>query len=157
MKQIITKAEVVSLAFSDGEYLCPDVISSADIDSVVEKWIEPVVGDALLERVAEGGYVDFAEQYLKPTVAAYVRCQVQPRLNVVTAQAGLAVPVGSYRKAADESVRGELLLSLKARAKALRARLSEYLESHFEEFAEYDKRHNILNRCSCDGGIVQIH
>lgn len=157
MKQIITPSEVKALAFADGEYLASEVIAVADIDAVIEQWILPVVGEGLLEAVAEGGYTEMVENYLKPAIAAFVRCLVQPRLNTVTGQAGLAVPVGSYRKAADEQARKELSSSLMVRAKALRRALSGYLESHSDQIAEYDPEQNILNRCSCYGGVVQIH
>ena len=45
---IITSAQVVDIAFSDGGYLSPDAIAEADIASAVERWVKPVVGEALL-------------------------------------------------------------------------------------------------------------
>ena len=157
MKQIITQAEVKALAFSDGEYVNSDVIALADIDAAIEQWILPVVGADVLEAVARGLYSEFVEKHLKPTIAAFVRCLVQPRLNAVTGQAGLAMPVGSYHKAADEQARKELSHSLMVRAKALRRAMSEYLENHTAQIAEYCPEENVLNRCSCYGGFVQIH
>ena len=53
---IITPAEVVELAFSDGGYLAPDVIAEADIAVAVERWVEPVVGEGVLQAVADGKY-----------------------------------------------------------------------------------------------------
>ncbi len=156
MKQIITQAEVVALAFSDGEYVAPEVIAVADIDAATKRWILPVVGQALWEAVAAGRYKELADEYLKPALAAFTRCVVQPRLNVVTGQAGLAMPVGSYHKAADEQARGELMRALVARAKALRDSMSDYLESNAAEIMEYDPKQNVLNRCRCYGGFVQI-
>lgn len=157
MIELITQAEVKALAFSDGEYISPEVISKADINAAIEQWVLPVAGADLLEAVAEGSYEEFLQSYLKPTIAAFTRCLVQPRLNTVTGQAGLAVPVGSYHKAADEAARKELMHSLMVRAKALRASMSEYLEGHRGQMSEYDPKQNVLNRCSCYGGIVQIH
>ena len=156
MSELITQAEVVALAFTDGEYISPEVIAKADIDAAVSKWIKPVVGQAMLLAVEDGKYAEFAEKHLKPTIAAFVRCLVQPRLNVVTGQAGLAVPVGSYHKAADEEARRGLLRSLMGRATALQIDMSEYLEANVEKFPEYDPRENVLNRCRCYGGFVQI-
>ena len=157
MKQIITQSEVKALAFSDGEYLQSEVIAKMDIDAAIEQWILPVAGEGVLEAAAEGRYEEFTESYLKPTIAAFTRCLVQSRLNTVTGHAGLAVPVGSYHKAADADARRELMHSLTVRAKALRQAMSEYLESHAGEMSEYDPKKNVLNRCSCYGGIVQIH
>ena len=156
MSELITQAEVVALAFTDGEYLSPNVIAKADISAAVNRWIKPVVGQALLWAVKDGEYAEFAEKHLKPTIAAFVRCLVQPRLNVVTGQAGLATPVGSYHKAADEEARRALLRSLVGRATALRAEMSDYLEANADKIGEYDPKQNVLNRCRCYGGFVQI-
>ena len=156
MSELITQAEVVALAFTDGEYISPSVIAKSDIDAVMSRWIKPVVGQALLCAVEDGKYAEFAEKHLKPTIAAFVRCMVQPRLNVVTGQAGLATPVGSYRKAADEEARRALLRSLVSRATALQTDMSNYLEANAGKFGEYDPRDNVLNRCRCYGGFVQI-
>ena len=50
---IITPSEVVAVAFSDGAYLPPEVIAEEDIAVAVERWIKPVVGEGVLQAVAE--------------------------------------------------------------------------------------------------------
>lgn len=157
MAELITAEEVIAIAFTDGQYIDAGVIARCDIDAAIERWVVPVVGRALLEAVAEGKYEELREHYLKPVIALYTRQQVQPRLNVSTSQAGLSVVTTSSRKAADEAARCELQRSLKARAKFLRQRLEEYLDEHKAELTEYDEKQNILKRCRCDGGFVQIH
>lgn len=155
-QNIITPAEVVAIAFSDGEYLAPDVITEADIVAATEHWIRPITGQALLEAVAAGGYAELREAHLSPTVALCTRLMVQPRLNVQTSQLGLSTPAGSHRKAAERSAREELRRALRLRAQSMRRRLSEYLEQNAAQIPEYDPKQNILNRCSIDGGFVQI-
>lgn len=157
MEKIITPQEVVKLAFTDGEYLSPEVIAEADIDAVVERWILPVVGASLIKAVATGAYAAFAEGYLKPTLAAYVRLEVQPRLNVATSQMGLTIPTTTHRKVADEALRRELMVALKRRAEALSRRMSRYLDDKADEMPEYIPSENVLKRSSCYGGFVQIH
>jgi hypothetical protein len=157
MAELITAEEVIAIAFTDGQYIDAGVIAQCDIDAAIERWVVPVVGRALLEAVAEGKYEELREHYLKPVIALYTRQQVQPRLNVSTSQAGLSVVTTSSRKAADEAARRELQRSLKARAKFLRQRLEEYLDEHKAELTEYNEKQNILKRCRCDGGFVQIH
>lgn len=157
MTQLITAAEVVAIAFTDGEYIPQGCIAQSDIDAAVERWVKPVVGKALLEAIEQGSYAELKESYLKPVVALYTRLVVQPRLNVSTSPLGLTVASSSSRKGADEAARRELRLSIKERAHFLRQRLIEYIEEHSDEIAEYDKSKNILNRCRCDGGFVQIH
>ena len=157
MKQsIITPQQVVEIAFSDGGYLSPDAIAQVDIEAAAERWVKPVVGEALLEAVEAGRYEELREEYLKPALALYTRLLVQPRLNVATSQLGLTVSVGSAGKVAEASHRSELMQALRTRARTALRALSHYLDSHVGQFAEYDPRKNVLNRCSCDGGFVQI-
>jgi hypothetical protein len=153
---IITSAQVVDIAFSDGGYLSPDAIAEADIASAVERWVKPVVGEALLEEVVAGKYEELREEFLSPVVAFYTRLLVQQRLNAVSSQAGLAVSVGTNCKVAEESLRREHLRAIKLRARTALKALSDYLNAHADEIAEYEPQCNILNRCSCDVGIVQI-
>ena len=155
--KIISPAEVVALAFSDGGYVAPEVVAQADITAAIERWIRPVVGDALLSAVQGGAYAELAEEYLRPAVAAYVRLALQPRLNVATSQLGLCAPNSSHLKAADAVARRELMRSLRTRASTLLRRLSTHLEQNKGAFKEYSSKDNILNRCSYDGGFVQIY
>ena len=153
---IISPAEVVAYAFADGDYLASEAITAMDIDMAIERWVEPVVGEPLLEAVAQGRYGEMKERYLLPAVATATRLMVQPRLNASTSQLGLSTVVGGNRKSADESLRGEHTRAVKVLARTALRSLSDYLEQHAKQFGEYDSAHNILNRCSCDGGFVQI-
>ena len=144
------------MAFSDGAYIAADAISDADIEAAIERWVVPVTGRKLLQAVERGSYSEMSNSYLKPCVAAFTRLMVQPRLSAVTSQLGVAAPASSSHKSADESMRRELMASLRVRAKALRRRLSNYLDENGRQMAEYNSEDNVLNRCSCDGGIVQI-
>lgn len=155
-KSIITPTEVVATAFSDGGYVAPEAIAEIDIVAATERWIVPVVGEALLESVAEGKYEELKSQYIAPAVALYTRLLVQPRLNVATNQLGLTAPALSH-KAAERTAREELQRALKIRARTALRHLSEYLDKNAAQFAEYTPSKNILKRCSCDGGFVQIH
>lgn len=157
MRDIITTAEVLSLAFGDGAYIAPELITPTDIETATHRWVTPVVGQSLIDAVKDGRYATFAEEYLKPTVALFVRYTVQPRLNASTSQMGLGVQVSSSRKAADEAARRELMQSLLAEARAALKRMSQYLEENSQQMAEYNPSKNILKRCSIDGGFVQIH
>ena len=153
---VITPAEVVEVAFSDCGYLSSDVVAEADIAVAVERWITPVVGEPLLEAVAAGRYAELKSDYLLPAIALYTRLVVQPRLNGATGQLGLTVVGASTQRAASDGVRQELQRAIKERASGALKRLSRYLDEHADEIAEYDEKCNILKRCSCDGGFVQI-
>jgi len=156
MNGIITPAEAVRLAFTDGEYVSPDVIGEADIETAIRRRIEPVTGHALCEAMRKGAYPDFVREYAAPALALCVRLAVQPRLNAATGQTGLAVPAGANRRAADTQTRAELMRALRTRAREAVRRMSDRLEADAASMAEYDPERNILKRCCCDGGIVQI-
>ncbi|MBQ2373758.1 MAG: hypothetical protein II299_01425 [Alistipes sp.] len=153
---IVTPAEVIALAFSDGGYVAAENIGEVDIATAVRRWVKPVVGEALLGAVTLSRYKELRDEYLKPTVALYTRLLVQPRLNAVTSQLGLTVAAGASSKVAEASLREEHLRAIKTRAHAALRALSDYLNDHVEEISEYNPKENVLNRCSCDGGFVQI-
>ena len=119
------------MAFSDGGYIPAEAIAEIDITMATERWVVPVVGQALLEKVAEGEYAELKSDYIAPAVAFYTRYLAQP-------------------------AREELRRSLKARAQTALKRLSEYLDANTQLFAEYNPAKNILKRCSFDGGFVQV-
>lgn len=157
VESIITPAEVISLAFSDGGYLPADAIAEVDIVAATERWVRPVVGQMLLEKILAGDYAELKSDYVAPAVALYTRFLVQPRLNVATNALGLSAPATSSLKAADKVAREELQRALKIRARTALRLLSEHLEQNREQYAEYNPSENILNRCTCDGGFVQIY
>lgn len=156
IKSIITPAEVVATAFADGGYLPPEHISEADIVAATDRWVLPVVGQALLAAVAEGKYSALRDEYLLPAVAFYTRYLVQPRLNAATSGLGLTVVTGTSHKAADKSAREELQRALKISARAALRRLSDYLDEQAEQMAEYEPSKNVLHHCCCEGGFVNV-
>ena len=156
MDNIISTSEALHLAFADGGYIPPEIISEADIHTATKRWVEPVVGEKLLKRVAEGGYEQLKNDYIAPTIALYTRLVVQPKINVMSSLGGLTSAQSSSRKAADESSRKELSRELRRDAQTLLRALSDYLNQNESQFKEYKKSENVLNRCSTDGGFVQI-
>lgn len=156
MTQIITPKEVVEIAFTDGEYISSESIAASDIEAAAERWVVPVVGRGVMEAAAAGQYGELKENYLKPAIALYTRCLLQPRLNVSTSMLGLGSPSSTHRKAADKHHSQELMEALRKRARTTLRRLSEYMQEHKAEIVEYDPKCNILNRCSTDGGFIQI-
>lgn len=154
--KIITVAEVIDIAFSDVAYIEPLTISDADVAVATSRWIAPVVGEALLGAVAAGRYAELRDEYLKPAIALHTRLVVQPRMNACAGQLGLSVVAATTQRAADEELRKEYMRALRERAKASLRRLSDYLDDHADEVTEYDAKCNILKRCRCDGGFVQV-
>ncbi|MBR5877161.1 MAG: hypothetical protein IKZ11_01190 [Alistipes sp.] len=156
MDNIISAERVIELAFADGGYIPKEIVSQADIRLATERWVKPVVGQELLQRVLAGDYVELREEYIVPVVALYTRLVVQPKINVMSSFGGLTSAHSSSRKASDETSRKELQSRLREDAHSLLRALSDYLNQNQAQFKEYKKSENILNRCSTDGGFVQI-
>ena len=152
---IITPAEVLRLAFPDGGYVSSDAVGETDIAAAVERWVVPVAGRGVCAAVAAGSYPDLKE-LVAAAAAAATRLEIQPRLNVCTGQGGLTQVSNVYAEAAAESARIELMRSLRFEVRVSLRRLTEYLNENAASVPEYDPRRNVLNRCSTDGGFVQI-
>ena len=58
--------------------------------------------------------------------------------------------------ASPDTARRHLRRALLAQARTLLHRAAEHLRAHRDEFPEYDPENDIFNRCTTDGGFVQI-
>ena len=129
MNTLITPAQAVALAFADGEYLAPESVTQSDIAAAEQRYLVPVIGRLLYEKLLSGSHAGFTTEYLAAPAALFTRIALQPRL--------------------------ELQRSLRRQARTLLRRAAEHLETHAAEFPEYDPHKNILNRCTTDGNFVQ--
>ena len=156
MQTLITPAQVVALAFADGEYISPEALLEADIAAASHSYIEPVAGRALCDALVAGRYPELLADYVAPALAMAVRTLLQRALNVRTGQMGLVVPDISGAQAAVQSAAAELQRSLTERRRLLLGRLSDYLAANEEQFPEYDASHDAMRKCRIYGGFVQI-
>ena len=156
MNTLVTPLQVLKLAFGEGEYLPPEIIAEADIAGAEQRHIVPVVGRALYEKLLAGSYPDFRTDYLAAPAAFFTRIALQPRLDVRTGQCGTTAPKSAYAQPAGDTARRHLRRALLAQARTLLHRAAEHLRAHRDEFPEYDPENDIFNRCTTDGGFVQI-
>ena len=156
MNTLITTTQLLQQAFGSGEYLPPDTFSEADIAAAEERYLLPVIGPALHERLLAGDYADLRDSYLARPLALFTRLMIQPRLDIRTGQCGTSAPKSSWGQPADEEARRRQCRALRAEARSLLHRAVRYLDRHREEFPEYRPERNILKRCTTDGGFVQI-
>lgn len=155
MNTLITPAQVVALAFADGEYLAPETVTQGDIAAAEQRYIVPVVGRRLYEKLLAGAHAGFTTEYLAAPAALFTRIALQPRLDVRTGQCGTVAPKSTaYQPAGTQALR-DLQRSLRRQARTLLRRAAAHLEANAAEFPEYDPRENILNRCTTDGNFVQ--
>lgn len=155
MKTLITPLQVLRLAFGEGEYLPPESVTEADIAAAERRYLVPVIGLTLYEKLLGGACADFRTGYLEAPAALFTRAVLQPRLDVRTGQCGTVAPKSAaYQPAGPQALR-ELQRSLRRQARTLLRRAAGHLETHAAEFPEYDPHENILNRCTTDGNFVQ--
>ena len=148
MNTLITPAQAVALAFADGEYLAPESVTQSDIAAAEQRYIVPVIGRRLYEKLLAGSHASFTTEYLAAPAAFFTRIALQPRLDVRTGQCGTVAPKSAaYQPAGTQALRRQ--------ARTLLRRAAEHLETHAAEFPEYDPHENILNRCTTDGNFVQ--
>ena len=154
MNRLITPEKVIQLAFGEAEYLSEQAVSDADIVAATSRYIRPIIGQKLAERLVENSYPELLDEYVAPALAAAVRYMVQPLINLRTGDSGLVAPKGECFGTPSKEATAELQLRLKCRMRELLRRLSDHLNSN--SYAEYNADCNILNRCFIDGGVVQI-
>lgn len=156
MNTLVTPLQVLKLAFAEGDYLPAKTVTETDIAAAEQRYIVPVIGPALYERLLAGQYADLRAEYLAAPAALFTRVSLQPRLDIRTGQCGTTAPKSDSGQPAGDNARRELLRTLRTQARAMLRRASLHLRSHRSEFPEYDPVRDILNRCSTDGGFVQI-
>ena len=93
---------------------------------------------------------------LVAAILAYVSLALQPRLDIRTGQCGTTEPKSSWGQPADKEALRRQCRALRSEARTLLRRAVAYLEEHNREFPEYRPEKNTLNRCTTDGGFVQV-
>ena len=156
MNTLITPLQVLELAFRNGEILPPDTIGEADIAAAEARHVVPVIGTALHEKLLAGEHADFLAEYLAAPTALFTRLLLQPRLDIRTGQCGTTAPKTDWSQPADDEARLRQRNALRSEARTLLRRAAEHLENHRTEFPEYLSENNVLNRCTTDGGFVQV-
>lgn len=152
MKTLITPTEVMSLAFSAEEMYNVAVVTDLDIAAAEERYVRPIVGRELYDKLLAGDYPSLKDDYVAPLVATWTRYIVEPLL---ASRCDVCHEAGST--AAENEATAERCRSLRLRARTLSRALAEHLNSRAEDYPEYNPYANPLNRCSIDGNIVQVY
>lgn len=90
MTTLVTPREVIDLAFADGGYLPPEAIGTVDIAAAEARYLLPVTGPALWQKLAEGEYPTLREEFAAPAAACAVRVAMQPALDLHGGAGGTA-------------------------------------------------------------------
>ncbi len=154
MKTLITPLQVLKTAFGDGEILPPATIAEADIAAAEQRWIVPVIGRKLHDRLLAGVYPDLVTDCLAAPTALYTRALVQARLDVRTDRLGTAAPKPANGTAAGDEARRRLRRQLLEEARTLLQRATDHLATNKIRYPEYVADENRAARCSIAGGII---
>lgn len=153
MQTLISPQQVIALAFPDGEGVPPTAITRSDIAAAETRYIIPVTGQRLYDRLVSGSYPDLLGDYVAPAAALCTRLLLQPALHIRTGRMGSTSPKSELCQSASNAQRREQLRALRTRLRSLLRRLTEHLETG--KYSEYAPQENVLNRCSIDGSLVQ--
>lgn len=155
MQTLITPKQAVALAFADGEQVPPGAIDQNDLAAAETRYVVPVIGKTLYEKLLAGAYPELLAGYVAAPAALFARVVAQPRLDIRTGPDGLTAPKSDYYQPAGEAAARRLQRSLREKARTLLRRATAYIAAHGDDYPEYDAEQNIFNRCRIDGNLVQ--
>ncbi len=154
MNVMITPAEVVALAFGCGSELLCGEITEATIVAAERKYLVPVWGAKMVEKMKAGDYAALVEEWVRPALALYVKRLVLPSLAVKVGVAGVVSYLGEGFERVDEATLARLLRRTKADADALIDKAVEVVEASPEEYPDYCATDNVRHRVNVASGVV---
>ncbi len=154
MKLLITPAQVAEAAFRAPDFIQPEAVGEATILAAQQKFVRPVLGDALYEAVCRGDYPDLLADMIVPPLALYVKMLMLPSLAVQAGGAGVVEVHSKNLARAGNAKLHSALRRLRGDALALMRRAVRHIEASPAGYPEYDPALNILNRYSTEGGLV---
>lgn len=153
MNTLITCDEVARLAFSPDELINTNIVTEADILEAEERYLRPTMGEELIAAIYAGNYLDLRNDYVAPALAQWARYVAQP---LAEQRSAVCTNTSHYATYAKNEHLKLLLRTLRRKASTLSRRLGNYLDSHSDEYPEYNPDNNHLNHCSINGDIIQI-
>lgn len=150
MRNLITAQEVIDLAFAENSNMMAESISDTSIRIAEIKYIRPAFG-AMYTLLADK-YADYTNDYVKPALAYFVKCEIVSSIAIDMSNSGVAVANPQYQSAATDKQRQRLYDSEMSKAKTLLDFALEYIATHSEEFPDFSgeapKKHHRV------GGIL---
>jgi len=154
---LITAAEVVTLAFSDKNFLTGKILA-AHINIAHEGFLRPLLGDDfynhLTTETLTADDVILVNNYLKAPLAMYVRYIILPDVIAHMSNTGaqLVVPQGTI--SASDRQAGTLREQAKANAEILMASAIRYIETNYTLFPLYEFEQTIQAGTRLRGGVI---
>ena len=150
MRNLITSQEVIELAFAENSNMREDSISETSVRIAEIKYIRPAFG-AMYPLLADK-YADFTNDYVKPALAYFVKCEIVSSIAIDMSNSGVAVANPQYQSAATDKQRQRLYDSEMSKAKTLLDFALSYIAENKESFPDFSgeapKKHHRV------GGIL---
>lgn len=154
MRNLITSQEVIELAFAENSNMREESISDTSIRIAEIKYIRPAFG-AMYPLLADK-YADYTNDYVKPALAYFVKCEIVSSIAIDMSNSGVAVANPQYQSAATDKQRQRLYDSEMSKAKTLLDFALEYIATHSEEFPDFSgdapKKHHRVGGLLLGGG-----
>ena len=135
MANLITAQEVIELAFAENSNMREESISDTSIRIAEIKYIKPVFGN--MYSMLGTTYATFTNEYLKPALAYFVKCEIVSSIAIDMSNSGIAVANPQYQSAASDKQRQRLYDSEMSKAKVLLDDALAYISAHAEEFPDF--------------------
>lgn len=150
MRNLITAQEVIDLAFAENSNMMAESISDTAIRIAEIKYIRPAFG--VMYPLLADKYADFTNDYVKPALAYFVKCEIVSSIAIDMSNSGVAVANPQYQSAATDKQRQRLYDSEMSKAKTLLDFALSYIAENKELFPDFSgeapKKHHRL------GGIL---
>lgn len=154
MRNLITPQEVIDLAFAENSNMMAESISDTAIRIAEIKYIRPAFG--VMYPLLADKYADYTNDYVKPALAYFVKCEIVSSIAIDMSNSGVAVANPQYQSAATDKQRQRLYDSEMSKAKTLLDFALEYIATHSEEFPDFSgeapKKHHRVGGILLGGG-----
>lgn len=160
---LITSEEVVKLSFVEDKNFLDTKIKATLIFAAQEDYIRPVLGESLyyeLQRqVRESSLTTLMtlllDEYVKPTLAYYVKYLALPSLSRPVRNTGIQQFTGQGHQASKyDDIKSIQKVTLRI-GNALAKSLTRYIEMNKADFELYVSENNVKNRVGIGGGIIR--
>lgn len=158
MKQLISSAEVITLAFGSATTLREERVPAHTILAAQHRLVRPVVGERVYEMITRENTTEecerFVEESLKLPLALYVASLLLPSLALQVGSVGVVMLSGESFEAADGDALRRASQRMRADADALMDAAIERLAVWPELGELYSSGDNVRQRVSLLGGVV---
>ena len=152
MKILMSPSEVLGY-FAPSEQLREELVSEYHILLAQEKFLCPVLGQRVVERLCEGGYEEYVEEYLRQPLISLVRYLVLGEQMVTVGIQGVQQYYGATSKPASVEVVERLRRMLLSQAQTMLRRAVEHLDS-YEELRSIYVNDTSRSHTQIIGGVI---